>query len=110
MKLTQGDIWFARFGDPTGREQGYDRPALILSNDSFNRSKLGLVLAAPLTTRERGYLTHVRIGRDGTGLAKTSWAMVEQIRAISPDRFDFFVGNVPDDVVAEAVTVLTRMI
>ncbi|TDD04935.1 type II toxin-antitoxin system PemK/MazF family toxin [Nonomuraea diastatica] len=110
MKLTQGDIWFTRFSSPTGREQGFDRPSLIVSNDRFNQSRLGLILAAPLTTRERGYLTHVRIGRDGTGLAKTSWAMIEQIRAISPDRLDFFVGTAPEEVVAEAVTVLKRMI
>ncbi|NBE93677.1 type II toxin-antitoxin system PemK/MazF family toxin [Nonomuraea sp. KC401] len=110
MKLTQGDIWFTRFSSPTGREQGFDRPSLIVSNDKLNQSRLGLVFAVPLTTRERGYLTHVRIGRDGTGLAKTSWAMIEQIRAISPDRFDFFVGTAPEEVVEEAVTVLKRML
>ena len=110
MKLTQGEIWFTRFGLPTGREQGFDRPALIISNDSLNQSMLGLVLVVPLTTRARGYLTHIPIGANGTGLAKTSWAMIEQIRAISPDRFDFFIGNAPDEAVAEAVTVLRRMI
>ncbi|GAA3687906.1 hypothetical protein GCM10022224_061490 [Nonomuraea antimicrobica] len=110
MKLAQGDIWFTRFGRPTGREQGFDRPALIVSNDNLNQSRLDLVLAVPLTTRDRGYVTHIRLGRDSTGLAKTSWAMVEQVRAISPDRFDFFVGSVPEEVVAEAVTVLKRMI
>ncbi|MEU4234099.1 type II toxin-antitoxin system PemK/MazF family toxin [Nonomuraea sp. NPDC026600] len=110
MKITQGEIWFADFGEPAGREQGYPRPALILSNDSLNHSRLGLVFAVPLTTRERGYLTHVRIAHKGTGLAKTSWAMVEQLRAISPERFDFYVGTVPDEVLADAVNVLTRMI
>ncbi|HLU75686.1 MAG TPA: type II toxin-antitoxin system PemK/MazF family toxin [Nonomuraea sp.] len=110
MKLTRGEIWFTDFGDPAGREQGYPRPALIVSNDNLNRSRLGLVLAVPLTTRERGYPTHVRVSRDGTGLTKPSWAMVEQIRAISPARFDFFVGYAPEEVVDEAVTVLKRMI
>ncbi|MBN6055260.1 type II toxin-antitoxin system PemK/MazF family toxin, partial [Nonomuraea sp. RK-328] len=110
MKLAQGEIWFTEFGAPAGREQGYDRPAMIISNDNLNRSKLGLVFAVPLTTRERGYPTHVRVGRDGTGLAKTSWAMVEQIRAISPERLDFFIGNAAEEVVAEAVAVLERML
>ncbi|MEW9549431.1 type II toxin-antitoxin system PemK/MazF family toxin [Nonomuraea sp. NPDC050783] len=110
MKLAQGEIWFARFGSPTGHEQGYDRPALIVSNDSLNHSRLGLVLAVPLTTRERGYPTHVRVGRGDSGLARPSWAMVEQVRAISPDRFDFFVGNAPEEAVAQAVIVLKRMV
>ncbi|MEV0593559.1 type II toxin-antitoxin system PemK/MazF family toxin [Nonomuraea cavernae] len=109
MKIAQGEIWFADFGEPTGRERGFSRPALILSNDNLNHSRLGLVLAVPLTTRERGYLTHVRITSDGTGLAKTSWAMVEQLRAVSPDRFDFHVGHAPDDVVKDAIIVLNRM-
>ncbi|MEU6710258.1 type II toxin-antitoxin system PemK/MazF family toxin [Nonomuraea purpurea] len=110
MKLTQGEIWFTRYEKPRGREQGFDRPALIVSNDSFNRSRLGLVLVAPLTSRERGYPTHIRLGRDNTGLTKTSWAMIEQVRAVSPDRFDFFVGHAPDEIVAEAVAVLKRML
>ncbi|MEU8245071.1 type II toxin-antitoxin system PemK/MazF family toxin [Nonomuraea sp. NPDC048916] len=109
MKITQGEIWFADFGEPAGREQGFPRPALILSNDNLNRSRLGLVLAVPLTTREHGYLTHVRIPSDGTGLAKTSWAMVEQLRAISPERFDFYIGQAPDDVIKDAIIVLNRM-
>ncbi|MDP4509022.1 MULTISPECIES: type II toxin-antitoxin system PemK/MazF family toxin [unclassified Nonomuraea] len=111
MKLTQGEIWFTRFDPrPIGREQGFDRPAMILSNDQFNRSRLGLVWAVPLTSRERGYVSHIRIGGKGTGLTKTSWAMIEQVRAISPDRLDFFIGNAPDDVVAEAITALNRML
>ncbi|WP_113705026.1 type II toxin-antitoxin system PemK/MazF family toxin [Nonomuraea lactucae] len=110
MKVTQGDIWFADFGEPTGREQGFPRPVLVVSNDRLNHSKLGLVLAVPLTTRERGYLTHVKIGPDGSGLRKTSWAMIEQVRAMSPERFEFYVGHAPDEVVNEAVTVLKRMI
>ncbi|MFI7440181.1 type II toxin-antitoxin system PemK/MazF family toxin [Nonomuraea indica] len=110
MKATRGDIWFADLGDPTGREQGFPRPVLVLSNDRLNRSKLGLVLAIPLTTRERGYLTHIRVSANGTGLAKTSWAMVEQIRALSPERFEFYVGHAPDETVDEAIGVLRQMI
>jgi mRNA interferase MazF len=110
MKITQGEIWFTDFGDPAGREQGFPRPALILSNDSLNQSRLGLVFAVPLTTRNRGYLTHVQITPKGTGLAKTSWAMVEQLRAVSPERFDFYVGIVSDEVLANTVNVLKRML
>ncbi|MEZ7127101.1 type II toxin-antitoxin system PemK/MazF family toxin [Nonomuraea sp. AD125B] len=111
MKLTQGEIWFTRYDrQPAGREQGFDRPAMILSNDSFNRSRLGLVLVAPLTSREREYPTHIRLDPGDTGLAKQSWAMIEQVRAISPDRFDFLVGHAPEEVVAQAITVLLRML
>jgi mRNA interferase MazF len=111
MQISQGEIWFTRFDHhTTGREQGFDRPAMILSNDRLNQSRLGLVFAVPLTSRERGYVSHIRIDRKGTGLARTTWAMIEQVRAISSDRLDFFIGNAPDDVVAEAVIALKRML
>ncbi|MEV6029982.1 type II toxin-antitoxin system PemK/MazF family toxin [Nonomuraea sp. NPDC052116] len=111
MKPSQGEIWFTQFDHhPVGCEQGFDRPAMILSGDQFNQSKLGLVVAVPLTSRDRGYPSHIRIDRKGTGLTRTSWAMIEQVRAISPDRLDFFIGSVPDDVVAEAITAFNRML
>ncbi|MEV4574321.1 type II toxin-antitoxin system PemK/MazF family toxin [Nonomuraea jabiensis] len=110
MRLTRGEIWFTRFGEPVGREQGFNRPAMIISNDSLNQSKLGLIFVLPLTTRERGYPTHIRIGRNGTGLERMSWAMTEQVRAVSPARFDFFIGYAPDEVVTEAITALDRML
>jgi mRNA interferase MazF len=111
MRLTQGEIWFTRYDRrPAGHEQGFDRPAIIISNDSFNRSRLGLVLAVPLTSRYRGYPTHIRVDPGETGLAKPSWAMVEQVRAVSPDRLDFLVGHAPEEIVSRAITTLMRML
>ena len=85
MKITQGEIWFARFGEPKGREQGYDRPALILSNDNFNIEAGPGEFAVPLTT-PRTRLSHP-CPRSPEGTAdwtKTSWAMVEQLRSHLP--------------------------
>ncbi|MCG5213964.1 type II toxin-antitoxin system PemK/MazF family toxin [Streptosporangium sp. KLBMP 9127] len=110
MKIAQGEIWFADMGEPIGREQGYRRPVLIVSDEHVNQSRFALVFAVPLTTRERRFGTHVEIKAAETNLSRTSWAMVEQIRAVSPQRFEFHIGRVPDETIAEVSTLLRRMI
>ncbi len=109
MKIARGEIWFADCGEPVGREQGYPRPALVISNEDLNSSRLAMVIAIPLTRSQRGWHTHVRIDSAGTGLKSTSWAMVEQTRSMSPERFEFRIGRVPEEVVEEAVALLEGM-
>jgi mRNA interferase MazF len=88
----RGDIWLADFGDPVGREQGYVRPGVIVSNDGFNRTRPGLVMAVPTTTTKRGWPTHVEIDTH-TGLKETSYALVEQLRATSTERLIRQIGE-----------------
>lgn len=98
MRVIQGEIWLANLGNPAGREQGYRRPVLVVSNDGFNAATAVKVIV-PLTTTERGWDNHIPIGREGTGLDKRSWAMVEHVRSVSPERFSRRVGIAPDTVV-----------
>lgn len=109
MTIARGEIWFADFGEPVGHEQGYPRPALVISGDDLNFSRLGLAIAVPLTRRNRGWNTHVRIDPDGTGLAAESWAMVEQVKSLSHDRFEFRIGRVSAKVLDEVITRLMEM-
>jgi mRNA interferase MazF len=47
----------------------------------------GLFLAVPLTTRDRGLDHHIRVPADDrTGLRQVSFAMTEQVRAMSTQR------------------------
>jgi len=100
MRVIQGEIWLANLGEPTGREQGYRRPVLVVSNDGFNAAT-AVKIIVPLTTTERGWDNHVPIGQEGTGLDKPSWAMVEHMRSVSPQRFSKRVGIAADEVVRE---------
>ncbi|MEW9530285.1 type II toxin-antitoxin system PemK/MazF family toxin [Microbispora sp. NPDC049125] len=110
MKVRQGDIWWADLGEPIGREQGYDRPAVVVSNDRVNRTVWDPILAVPLSTRFRGWDTHVEIAPEGTGLPKASWAMTEQVRAISPERFGTRIGGVPPEVLSEIAEWIHEML
>ncbi|MCT9929494.1 type II toxin-antitoxin system PemK/MazF family toxin [Planotetraspora sp. A-T 1434] len=110
MKASQGDIWFADFGEPVGREQGYARPALVISNDAYNTAGFGLVIAAPLTTRDRGWSNHVEVPLGGTGLRTTSWVMVQQVRSLSTMRMKARLGQAPDHVLDKVLTLLEQML
>ena len=37
------------FGEPLGSEPGYRRPALVVSSDRFNRSRIATVIVSAIT-------------------------------------------------------------
>lgn len=71
-----------------GHEQGLERPAIILSHDTFNHGPAELVVAVPLTKRHRPELDKLRvqIAPPEAGLSVVSYAMPEQIRTLSTRR------------------------
>ena len=74
------------FGDPVGHEQGYRRPAVVVSADRFNASRAGLVIVVPLTRARRGLPSHIEIEPGASGLAETSYAKTEDIKSVSTER------------------------
>ncbi len=49
-----GDIAWLNFDPQMGREQGRRRPALVLTDQSYNRAS-GLVVVCPLTSKRKPY-------------------------------------------------------
>jgi mRNA interferase MazF len=89
----QGEVWWAD-PDPTrGREQAKPRPFAIVSVDQLNRSGLALSWAVPLTRTEFGSPLHLEIGAGEAGLRERSFAMPEQLRAISHERLARRLGT-----------------
>jgi mRNA interferase MazF len=74
-------VWFVDFDPVRGREQGRDRPALVVSSRfHLDLTASQLVSVLPLTTVERpGWMHRVRITSGG-------WVITEQIRTVSTDR------------------------
>jgi mRNA interferase MazF len=87
--VRRGDVYLCDFGDPIGREQGFRRPALIVSHDEMARHGLPVVL--PITRTKRGYPTHVELE---AVLPVTGYVQCEQIRAVSSRRLIRPVGTV----------------
>ena len=74
----KGDLIALTFDPQSGHEQRGRRPALVVSNDLFNRHT-GLCIACPVTNTRRDYPFHVSIP---AGEGVTRFVMVEQVKSI----------------------------
>lgn len=89
----QGDVYWAD-PDPTrGSEQAKSRPFVIVSIDQLNRAPLSLSLAAPLTRTDFANPLHLEVAPPEGGLRERSFAMPEQLRAISHERLTRRLGR-----------------
>lgn len=82
-QIEPGQIWFVDFDPVRGREQGKDRPALVVSSQFHLDLTSGqLVSVLPLTSVERrGWMHRIHLAScDG-------WVITEQIRTVSAHRF-----------------------
>jgi len=103
----RGDFIAVTFDPQSGHEQRGRRPALVVSNDLFNRHT-GLCIACPITTTRRDYPFHVAIpqGQDVTG-----FVMVEQVRSLGfRARGVKRIGLAPEQVLQEALALLDACI
>lgn len=99
--LRQGDVVWAN-PDPTrGSEQAKARPFAVVSVDQLNRSPLGLSLTVPLTRTDFSNTLHVEITPPEGGLRERSFAMPEQLRALSHERVTRRLGALRGATLAE---------
>jgi mRNA interferase MazF len=105
-----GEIWIVNFDPQVGREQSGRRPALVVSNNVFNKTPHGLCMVVPLTGTDRGIAVHIRVERGIAGLTKTSFILCEQVRSHSLDRFIQKWGDAPEHIVKEVQFIVGKFI
>ncbi|MDQ6849096.1 MAG: type II toxin-antitoxin system PemK/MazF family toxin [Actinomycetota bacterium] len=102
-----GQVWFVDFDPARGREQGKDRPALVVSSRFHLGITLGqLVSVLPLTSVERrGWLHRIHVAAGG------GWVITEQIRTVSINRFRRYAPEITlsGDELNEVRHMLARM-
>jgi mRNA interferase MazF len=109
-------LWFLDFGTPgttggpVGREQGFPRPALIVSDDRWNALRPPVYMVAPLTLRSRGGPLHVLVQPPEGNLAVVSYVLCEQLRAASWQRFGRYVGTVAPATLAAVEQRVRRLL
>ena len=93
----QGDIVYLDFDPQAGHEQKDRRPALVISNNLFNRVS-SLTMVCPITHTDRGHLRlDERTRTDGVILC-------DQARMLDLNsRHASFVERAPEDISSEAV-------
>lgn len=104
----RGELWLLDLGEPIGSEQGWQRPALVISSDEWNRHAKVLTVV-PITRTKNDLPTRIEIEPDSSnGLRDTSYARCEDLRSVSAARLVHQMGKV-DLVVLNAIGRVLRL-
>ena len=96
----QGDIIYLDFDPQSGHEQKGRRPALVVSNNVYNRFH-NLLLVCPITNTNRGFPFHIPLDER---TKTTGVIMCDQVRALDvAARNGEFWEKAPVDFVMDAV-------
>lgn len=97
VRALRGDVWLTDLEPTVGNEQGGRRPTIVVSSDGYNGRRVRVVVVVPVTRTNRGYPTHLELPSGSGGLDRRSFAMTEQIRVVSLDRFNRWFGRLDQE-------------
>ena len=102
-----GDIIVIDFDPQSGHEIKKHRPALVLSNDTFNRLT-GLAMVCPITSTHRDFPLHVTLD-DRTRTHGD--ILCEQLKSLDYQaRHWRFAETVPDDIFDAALDIVNSIL
>ncbi|MDR0463558.1 MAG: type II toxin-antitoxin system PemK/MazF family toxin [Treponema sp.] len=104
--MIRGEIWRAEFGIPYGSEIGYNRPVLIVQDDSFNESRIRTIVVLPVTSNLRllDAPGNVLLRKKESKLQNDSVIIVAQIYAIDRSRLKERISKVSKETMVQAET------
>lgn len=84
MEIRRGAVWWVDLGEPRGSEPALIRPAVVVSADTYNRSRIATVVVAVVTSNLRlGEAPGNVLMRKGeAGLPKASVVNVSQLATV----------------------------
>ena len=93
--VKQGDIIKVSFDPNSGHEQSGYRPALVISNNEFNK-RTGLAIVCPITNTDNSFPLHVPLDKR---TSTTGVILCEHIRTLDLNaRKNRHVERVPADI------------
>lgn len=104
---SRGDIVWLNFDPQAGKEQSGKRPALVLSDKSYNKIT-GLAVCCPITSQIKNYPFEVLLpdGLPIQGVVLSDHVKSIDIRA----RLHKYICSIPEDVLAKVVKRITLLI
>ena len=103
----KGDFVTLSFDPQAGHEQKGRRPALVLSNELFNRH-VGLAIVCPITNTDRPFPFHLPVPPTSS---LSGFVMVEQVKSVDfTSRRVKFVERAPDEYMADVLSLLDACI
>jgi mRNA interferase MazF len=108
--MKRGEVWLVNLDPIIGREQAGTRPAVIVSAESFNDSGLELVIVCPITSKAKGFPTHVAVQPGTSGLHHESYIKTEDIRSIAIQRLEKKLGSVDEATLRHVARILQLLL
>ena len=101
--VKQGDILWLDFDPQVGHEQKGRRPALVVSNETFNRFS-SLAIVCPITNANKKHPFHVRLDEHTktTGVILSDQARTLDIKARNYE----FIEKITDDILFEVLDII----
>jgi len=107
--VKQGDIIWLDFDPQTGHEQtsrlgGSRRPALVVSNETFNDFS-SLAIVCPITNTNKNHPFHVKLDKrtKTTGVVLSDQSRTLDIKAHNYE----FIEKIPDDIFFEVIDIIS---
>jgi mRNA interferase MazF len=108
-EIQQYQIWLVDLNPTKGSEQKGIRPCVVVSPDEMN-SNLPTSLIVPLTRTEKKWPTVVKIDSTESISGSVSYALVEQLRNVSHQRFLRKAGKINRDEAMQIKDVIKRLL
>lgn len=103
----KGDFITLSFDPQTGHEQRGRRPALVISNDIFNKGT-GLAIVCPVTNTDRGIPFHIAISNQ---CSLGGFVMAEQVKSVDyRARRIKFIEKAPEELLDEVLAIIDACI
>ena len=101
----QGDIITMDFDPTRGHEQRGHRPAVVVSNATYNKYGRGTALVCPITNTDRGVPIHIRLDNRTVTMGVI---MTEQIKALDlTKRNPIYIERIPYDVLCNICDIVS---
>ena len=107
-KAKQGDIVWLDFDPQAGHEQKGRRPAMVVSNNSFNSFTKTAAMVCPITNTDRGIPVRVSLNQSTqtTGVVMCDQAKILDLQKRNAD----FIEHAPDDIIFEVVDIISGFV
>ena len=105
--VKQGFLIWLDFDPQTGHEQKGRRPALVVSNETFNNFS-NLAIVCPITNNDKDHPFHVKLD----GRTKTTGVILsDQVRTLDINARNYeFIERIPDDILLEVIDIINGFI
>ena len=92
--MIRGEIWWADLGLPFGSKPGFNRPVVILQDNSFNKSKIRTIIVLSISTNLllADAPGNILLKKEESGLPKDGVINVSQISTIDKQRLTKKIG------------------